>query len=227
MYFYGKFKKMPREYKNTHQLEGLRNLLIEGLRNKGIKSEAVLNAMLKIPRHFFIPEGFELRAYEDNAFPIAAEQTISQPYTVAFQTELLDLKPMDKVLEIGTGSGYQTSVLSELNAKVFTIERQRELFKPTQAFLNLLGYRPHCFLGDGYEGLPTYAPFDKVLITAGAEIVPEKLVQQLKIGGVLVAPIGPRDKQTMIRLKKMSETETHIEKFGNFVFVPMLKGINK
>ncbi len=218
---------MLREYKDSLRCQGMRRELIENLRIKGIRSESVLNSMLKIPRHYFLPSGMEVRAYEDNAFPIAADQTISQPYTVAFQTELLDVQKFEKILEIGTGSGYQTSVLCELGAKVFSIERQQELFKPTRIFLHRLGYSPNCYLGDGYEGLPAYAPFDKILITAGAEQIPEKLVQQLKIGGVLVAPIGPRDVQVMVRLKKKSETETKIEKFGNFVFVPLLKGVNK
>ncbi len=220
-------KSVARIYTDTYKLKGLRKLLVNTVRGKGIKSEAVLQAIEKIPRHFFLPEGFEERAYQDNAFPIAADQTISQPYTVAFQTELLEVKRRDKILEVGTGSGYQTAVLLELGAKVYTIERQKELFLPTQKFLKRLDYYPRCFLGDGYVGLPTYAPFDKIIITAGAEAIPKELVKQLKIGGYLVAPIGPRDSQTMIRLIKISETEHKIEKYGNFVFVPMLKGINK
>jgi len=169
-------------------------------------------------------KGFEERAYQDNAFPIAADQTISQPYTVAFQTSLLNIEPGDKILEIGTGSGYQAAILLELGVKLFTIERQRELFLSSQVILKKLNYNPYCYYGDGYKGLPTYAPFDKILITAGAEEVPDELLKQLKIGGVLVAPIGPRNVQDMMKITKIAEQKFKKESFGKFVFVPMLKG---
>ena len=182
--------------------------------------------MLKIPRHFYMASGFEERAYQDNAFPIAADQTISQPYTVAFQTMLLNVKKGDKILEIGTGSGYQTSVLLELGAGVYTIERQKELFKSAQKLLSKQGYSPYCFFGDGYEGLPTYAPFDKILITAGALEIPEKLKEQLKTGGIMVAPVGNRKYQKMLTIVKLGDNNFQIDDFGSFMFVPMLKGKN-
>ncbi len=206
----------------THK--GLRERLVNSLREKGINKENVLDAMLKIPRHFFMANGFEERAYQDNAFPIAAGQTISQPYTVAFQTSLLEIKPHDKVLEIGTGSGYQTAVLMEIGAKVYSLERQKELYKSAQLILRKLGYIPSCFFKDGYEGLPTYGPFDKILITAGAPEMPKSLLEQLKIGGIIVAPIGKSDSQDMIKMTRISETEFNTENLGKFAFVPMLKG---
>jgi protein-L-isoaspartate(D-aspartate) O-methyltransferase len=169
-------------------------------------------------------KGFEERAYQDNAFPIAADQTISQPFTVAFQTHLLNISKDDKVLEIGTGSGYQAAVLMELGVKLFTIERQRELFNTSTMLLKKLGYNPFTYYGDGYKGLPTYAPFDKILITAGAPSIPEELLKQLKTGGILVAPIGPRNTQEMIRITKIDDTKYKHESFGKFIFVPMLKG---
>lgn len=206
--------------------KGLRKRLIDGLRTKGINNEDVLNAMMRIPRHYFMAKGFEERAYQDNAFPIAADQTISQPYTVAYQTSLLELSQDEKVLEIGTGSGYQASILLEMGAKLFTIERQRELFQSAQILLKKLGYFPFSYFGDGYKGLPTYSPFDKILITAGAPEVPQELVNQLKVGGIMVAPIGRGGSQDMLRIIKTSESEYHTEYHGKFVFVPMLKGKN-
>jgi len=209
---------------DTYRHKGLRKQLIEIVKNKGITDERILNVMMNVPRHFFMAKGFEERAYQDNAFPIAADQTISQPFTVAFQTHLLNISKDDKVLEIGTGSGYQAAVLMELGVKLFTIERQRELFNTSTMLLKKLGYNPFTYYGDGYKGLPTYAPFDKILITAGAPSIPEELLKQLKTGGILVAPIGPRNTQEMIRITKIDDTKYKHESFGKFIFVPMLKG---
>ncbi|MCD4794773.1 MAG: protein-L-isoaspartate(D-aspartate) O-methyltransferase [Bacteroidales bacterium] len=211
---------------DSYKHKGLRKRLIDGIKRKGITNENVLNAVMKVPRHFFMAKGFEERAYQDNAFPIAADQTISQPYTVAVQTSLLDVQKGEKVLEIGTGSGYQAAVLLELGANLFTIERQRELYKSSQLLLKKLGYFPFSYFGDGYKGLPTYAPFNKILITAGAPEIPQELLKQLKIGGILVAPIGSSGSQDMLKVTKISETEFKEESFGKFVFVPMLKGKN-
>ncbi len=211
---------------DSYIFKGLRKRLVEILKSKGISDEKVLNAILKIPRHIFMGKGFEKHAYKDSAFPIASNQTISQPYTVAFQTSLLDLKKTDKVLEVGTGSGYQAAVLSEIGVKLFTIERQRELYLSSKIILKNLGYSPYSYYGDGYKGLPTYAPFDKILITAGAKKIPEKLLEQLKIGGVMVAPIGERSSQDMLRITKIDDLKFKKENFGKFVFVPMLKGKN-
>ncbi len=208
---------------DSYRHKGLRKKLVEELRAKGIKSEAVLEAINKVPRHLFMDTGFLNFAYKDQAFPIGAGQTISQPYTVAFQTELLDIKKGDKVLEIGTGSGYQTAVLLGLGGRVFTIERQKELFLNSQALLTRLGYHPRFFYGDGYEGLPAFAPFDKILITAAAQEIPETLVRQLKTGGILVAPVGG-ETQEMIRIVKHSRDDIETTKHGYFVFVPMMKG---
>jgi protein-L-isoaspartate(D-aspartate) O-methyltransferase len=204
--------------------QGLRSKLVDEIISKGIKDERVLNAMLKVPRHLFMDSGFIQHAYKDKAFPIAAGQTISQPYTVAFQTELLDITNGEKVLEIGTGSGYQTAILLELGAKVFSIERQKELYFNASATLNRIGYKPQLFWGDGYTGKPGYGPFNKILITAGAPIIPEALKIQLKVNGVLVAPIGPGNNQIMTRMIKTSETTFISEEFGYFSFVPFLKG---
>ncbi len=210
--------------KDSYRHKGLRKILIDSLREKGIDNEDVLSAMMKIPRHLFMAKGFEERAYQDNAFPIAADQTISQPYTVAFQTSLLEVKKGDKVLEVGTGSGYQAAVLLELGVKLYTIERQRVLFQSSQLLLKKFGYFPYCYYGDGYKGLPTYAPFDKILITAGASAIPESLLTQLKIGGIMAVPTGPRHSQDMLKIIKLSESEYKTENHGKFVFVPMLKG---
>lgn len=204
----------------------MRNQLAELLVSKGIKDKKVLEAIRTIPRHLFMDSSFEDHAYQDKPFPIAADQTISQPYTVAFQTELLDLKAGQKVLEIGTGSGYQTAVLLHLKVKVYTIERQRELFKKTNLFFKKLGYRPKKFIfGDGYKGLPEEAPFDSILVTAGAPEVPKKLLGQLKIGGKLVIPVGEED-QEMLRITRKSDTEFAQEEFGTFRFVPLLENKN-
>lgn len=204
--------------------QGMRKRLVEAIRIKGVRDERVLNAIQKVPRHLFMDSSFIQFAYKDQAFPIGAGQTISQPFTVAFQSQLLDVQPSDKVLEVGTGSGYQAAVLVEMGAQVYTIERQRELYMKVQQLLPDLGYHPKFFFGDGYKGLPTYGPFDKIIITAGAPVIPEDLLTQLRVGGVLVAPIGPTEKQVMYRVTRISEEEYEKEKHGTFVFVPMLKG---
>jgi len=209
---------------DTYRHIGLRRLLVEEIRKKGITDEAVLTAIGKVPRHAFMDSGFINFSYKDSAFPIGSGQTISQPYTVAFQTQLLEVKQYDKVLEIGTGSGYQASVLFEMGAIVYTIERQRELHIKSQQLLNQLGYKMHFFYGDGYAGLPAYSPFDRILVTAGATEIPETLIDQLKIGGRMVIPVGGSDRQEMTLVVKKSESEIEITYHGGFVFVPFLKG---
>tara|TARA_B100000795_G_C22720872_1_gene407378 strand:- start:452 stop:1093 length:642 start_codon:yes stop_codon:yes gene_type:complete len=212
--------------KDTSKHQGLRNQLVNVLINKGINDENVLNAVKKIPRHLFIDSSFADHAYQDKAFPIAAEQTISQPYTVAFQSQTLAVNPGDKVLEIGTGSGYQTAVLLELGALVYTIERQHELFKKTSLFLPKLGYIPKKFIfGDGYKGLKDIAPFDKIIVTAGAPFVPNPLLAQLKVGGMLLIPLGDK-KQIMTSFIRKSPKEFEKHELGDFSFVPMLKKKN-
>jgi len=212
--------------KDTHKHKGLRNQLVSTIKNKGIEDENVLNAIANVPRHLFMDSGFVDFAYQDKAFPIAAEQTISQPYTVAFQTELLDVKSGNKILEIGTGSGYQTAVLIEMGAKVYTIERQKELFKKTNLFLPKLGYKPkRIIFGDGYKGLLSEAPFDGIIVTAGAPFVPKPLLAQLKIGGRLVIPVG-ESIQTMTLYIRTSEKDFEKHELGDFKFVPMLKKKN-
>jgi protein-L-isoaspartate(D-aspartate) O-methyltransferase len=206
--------------------QGLRKQLIEHLASKGISNLKVLNAMNKIPRHLFMDNAFVNFSYQDKAFPIGAGQTISQPYTVAFQSQLLEINPYDKVLEVGTGSGYQAAVLSLLDAEVFTIERQRELFLKTKKFLPTLGYNCMFVYGDGYKGMSKFAPFDKIIITCGAPFIPKDLVAQLKVGGRMVAPIGDGDIQVMHLIEKISETETRITTHGDFSFVPMLNDKN-
>lgn len=208
---------------DTYKHKGLRKKLVDNLRSKGIENEEVLKAINNVPRHLFMENVFLEHAYEDKAFPIGAGQTISQPYTVAFQTQLLEIKKGDKVLEIGTGSGYQTCVLLELGAKVYTIERQKSLYERTKRFLPELGYNPKFFYGDGYKGLPSYAPYDKVLVTAGAPQIPDALIDQLKVGGILVIPVGATSIQIMTRLVKINEKETEVEEHGQFQFVPLLK----
>ncbi len=202
--------------------KGLRKRLVQEIKEKGISDQQVLNAIEKIPRHFFMDSSFLEIAYQDKAFPIGAGQTISQPYTVAFQTQLLEIKKGDKILEVGTGSGYQASVLIECGAKVFTIERQKSLFDKTKMVLPTIGYKPKMFYGDGYKGLPTFAPFDKIIITAGAPFIPEDLIAQLKIGGIMVIPLDEGDYQVMTTLTRISDVENVIKKFGNFRFVPLL-----
>jgi protein-L-isoaspartate(D-aspartate) O-methyltransferase len=212
--------------KNTSKHLGLRNQLANVLKQKGIEDEQVLDAIKNIPRHLFIDSSFEDHAYQDKAFPIAAEQTISQPYTVAFQSQTLAVTKGDKILEIGTGSGYQTAVLLELKATVFTIERQHELFKKTSLFLPKIGYKPKKFIfGDGYKGLPKEAPFDKIIVTAGAPFVPNPLLSQLKIGGKLLIPVGDKT-QIMTLFTRKSKTEFDKEELGDFTFVPMLEEKN-
>jgi protein-L-isoaspartate(D-aspartate) O-methyltransferase len=210
--------------RDTYRHKGLRRQLVNGIRKKGIKDEAVLAAMEAVPRHMFMDSSFVGFAYKDQAFPIGAGQTISQPYTVAFQTELLGVKRGDKVLEIGTGSGYQTAILHAMGAKVYTIERQRELYLKAQQLLSDLGYKPQFFFGDGMEGKPSYGPYDKILITAAAEKIPGKLLEQLMIGGILVLPMGDRLTQTMIRIIKTGHDEYSETSHGSFVFVPLLRG---
>ncbi|MBN1250554.1 MAG: protein-L-isoaspartate(D-aspartate) O-methyltransferase [Bacteroidales bacterium] len=212
---------------DTYKHKGQRKKLIEELSKQGIENKDVLNAMLKIPRHFFMDISFDGLAYKNKAFPIGAGQTISQPFTVAFQTQLLDIKANDKVLEVGTGSGYQTAVLIEMGAIVYTIERQKELFIKTQSVLPEMGYEAQFFYGDGYKGKPTYGPFDKIIVTAGAPYIPEELKSQLKIGGIMVIPIGDNNEQKMFSIVRISETEFKETEFGNFLFVPMLKGKQK
>lgn len=209
--------------RDTTKHQGLRNQLASVLSAKGIIDENVLNAVRKIPRHLFIDSSFEAHAYQDKAFPIAAEQTISQPYTVAFQSQTLEVQPGDKVLEIGTGSGYQTAVLLELGARVYSIERQHELFKKTSMFLPKLGYRAkRLIFGDGYKGLPEEAPFDKIIVTAGAPYVPKPLLGQLKVGGRLLIPVGDKT-QIMTLFIRKSPKEFEKYELGDFAFVPMLQ----
>ena len=210
---------------DTPRHQGLRMRLVEGLKIKGIRDERVLEAISAVPRHAFMDSSFLNYAYRDQAFPIGAGQTISQPFTVAFQTQLLEVFPFCKVLEVGTGSGYQAAVLCELKAKVYTIERQRELYIKAQQILPELGYHPSFFLGDGYKGLPTYGPFDRILVTAGAPFVPEDLLRQLAPGGRMVIPVGNGDQQEMQLITRIGEEDFKTEKHGAFVFVPLLKGI--
>ncbi len=212
--------------KDTLKHRGKRNQLAEIVKEKGVTNEAVLEAIRTIPRHLFLDSSFEDHAYQDKAFPIGAEQTISQPYTVAFQTALLQINVGDKILEIGTGSGYQTAVLLQLKAKVYTIERQLELFKKTNLFFNKMGYRPKkTIFGDGYKGLPEEAPFNGIIVTAGAPHVPKALLSQLAVGGKLVIPVGI-DEQVMTLFTRTSEKEFEKKEFGSFRFVPLLENKN-
>ena len=214
-----------KKQEDTYRHKGLRKKLIDIIREKGITDENVLTAMNNIPRHFFMDSAMDNIAYEDRAFPIAAGQTISQPYTVAYQTQLLEVKPNDKILEIGTGSIYQATVLAELGAKVYTIERQKDLYEKTKQYIFKSKY-PHLkfFYGDGFEGLPTYAPFDKVIITAAAPFIPPKLVAQIRTGGKMVIPVDEGPHQRMLRLTKKDDGSMSEEAFENFSFVPMLTG---
>ena len=224
MYFYPLKKYVLR--KDTLKHKGKRQQLAEILVEKGIKDNRVLDAIKNIPRHLFMDSSFEDHAYQDKAFPIAADQTISQPYTVAYQTELLEINKTDKVLEIGTGSGYQTAVLCEMGVKVYSIERQQELFKKTKLFLSKLGYRPKLLsFGDGYKGMPEYAPFNGIIVTAGAPFVPKPLLSQLEIGGKLVIPVGEK-LQKMTVFTRKSEKEFEKNEYGDFRFVPLLEDKN-
>jgi len=212
--------------KDSTKHQGLRNQLVEQLAQKGITDKLVLKAIGAIPRHLFLNSSFEQYAYQDKAFPIAAGQTISHPYTVAFQSQLLNLQPNQKILEIGTGSGYQTAVLCHMGATVYTIERQNELFKKTNLFLPKIGVRPKkVIFGDGYKGLPDYAPYDAILVTAGAPFIPEPLMAQLKIGGKLIIPLGDEE-QIMTQLVRKNQSQFEKTEFGNFRFVPLLEDKN-
>jgi len=214
--------------KDTAKHQGLRNQLVSVLQQKGITDKNVLEAIKKIPRHLFLNSSFEDYAYQDKAFPIGAGQTISQPYTVAFQSQLLQVEKDHKVLEIGTGSGYQTAVLYMMGAKVYSVERQNELFKTTSLLLPKLGIRPkHLSFGDGYKGLPNYGPFDSIIVTAGAPMIPKPLMAQLKIGGRLVIPVGGENQpQIMTLLIRKSETQFEKHELGEFRFVPLLENKN-
>ena len=209
---------------DSFEAKGLRKNLVEGLRKKGINDEEVLRALNAVPRHVFMDPAFLNHAYVDKAFPISSGQTISQPYTVAVQTSLLQVKKRDKVLEIGTGSGYQAAVLAEMGVKVYTIERFRELFLKAQRTCSQLGYTAHFFYGDGYEGKPQYGPYDGILITAAAPEVPPVLLEQLRTGGRLVVPLGRSDFQVMTVVKRTGTDSYEYSSHGNFVFVPLLKG---
>ena len=208
-------------FEDNYRQRGLRQKLVKKLREKGIKDERVLAAVLKVPRHVFFENALLEHAYQDKAFPIGEGQTISQPYTVAFQTEKLDIKPGDKVLEIGTGSGYQACVLLEMGATVYTIEYNKKLYEATRELLPQMGYKPYFFYGDGSKGLPAKAPFDKIIVTAGAPVIPNALTDQLKENGILIIPVGDREKQVMIRIRK-KQGKLLQEEFANFAFVPLL-----
>lgn len=210
---------------DTYKHKGLRKQLVEQIREKGIEDERVLEAINKIPRHLFLDSSFLEFAYQDKPFPIGSGQTISQPYTVAFQSELCEIKAGHKVLEIGTGSGYQACVLEEIGAKVFTIERQKKLFSRSKQFLAELGYKAKVFYGDGYKGLPAFAPFDRILITAGAPELPENLGKQLKPGGMIIVPLGRGEVQVMARFVKEEDGSLRKEDHGTFRFVPLLKNL--
>ncbi len=210
---------------DTYRHKGLRKRLVDGIREKGITDENVLKALGNLPRHYFMDSAFDEKAYEDKAFPIGEGQTISQPYTVAYQSQLLQVKQFDKVLEIGTGSAYQAIVLAEMGAQVYSIERQKKLFDENKKFNFLKKYHGvKFFYGDGFEGLPTYAPFDKIIITAAAPFIPPKLVEQLKPGGMMVIPLGEGEIQQMMRITKLKNGAIKEEVFDNFSFVPMLEG---
>jgi protein-L-isoaspartate(D-aspartate) O-methyltransferase len=214
------------QMEDTFMHQGMRRKLVAEIKTKGITDEGVLEAIGSVPRHLFMDNSFLQFAYSDKAFPIAAGQTISQPYTVAFQTESLRIKKFDRVLEVGTGSGYQSAILCKMGASVYTIERQKALYDFARKLLPTLGFRPQFFYGDGYLGLPTYGPFDKIIVTAGASFVPEPLKQQLKIGGILVIPVGKSDHQIMKIITRVTETEYTEEDKGGFVFVPLLTGLS-
>lgn len=210
---------------DSFEAKGKRQKLIDSLRSKGIDNEDVLEAMNRVPRHIFMDNAFLHHAYQDKAFPISSGQTISQPYTVAFQTSLLKLKKRSKILEIGTGSGYQTAILLEMGARVYTIERHRELYAKAQKTLGMLGYSAHYFFGDGFAGKEQYGPYDGILITAGAPYIPDLLLSQLKTGGLLVAPVGTSGTQVMTLVERRGETDFETTTHGYFSFVPMIKGV--
>jgi protein-L-isoaspartate(D-aspartate) O-methyltransferase len=207
---------------DSYRHKGLRRKLVEELQAKGITDEKVLKAIDTVPRHFFMDNAFVEFAYADKAFPIGAGQTISQPYTVSFQTQQLQIKKGDKVLEIGTGSGYQTAVLLECGARVYTIERQKLLYDKVRQMLPAMGYNPNFFYGDGYKGLPAFAPFDKILVTCGATFIPETLVDQLRPGGLMMIPVGAGDVQEMTLIAKQADGQVTKQELGKFRFVPML-----
>jgi len=214
---------MAFKYVDNYREQGARKVLVEELRKKGIEDENVLKAIGKVPRHFFFDETFWGQAYKDIAFPIGEGQTISQPYTVAYQTQLLHIQQGDKVLEIGTGSGYQACILIELGAKVYTIERQEKLFKQTSEILpKKMGYHARFFLGDGSRGVPKRAPYDKIIVTAGAPTVPDELLKQLKVGGILVIPVGDQNTQKMITILKTGENDYEKTVLDTFRFVPLV-----
>lgn len=217
-----------RKYEDTYQHKGLRRQLVSLLKEKGITDEQVLEAINTIPRHYFLDSAFDKIAYEDRAFPISEGQTISQPYTVAYQSQLLQVKKNDKVLEIGTGSIYQATILAELGARVFTIERQKKLYDQQKDYYFRNKY-PNIkfFFGDGFEGLPTFGPFDKIIITAAAPFIPPKLLQQLKPGGFMVIPVDEGETQRMLRITKLEDESVKEEAFEQFSFVPMLTGKNR
>ena len=218
---------MTTNVEDNYRHKGLRKQLVDLLRTKGISDETVLSAINEVPRHIFLDSSFVELAYQDKAFPIGSGQTISQPHTVAFQSQLLQVEEGMKVLEIGTGSGYQACVLAAMGAKVFTIERQRNLYFKTKEILDQLSFRVKTFLGDGFDGLPTYAPFDRIIITAGAPNIPENLIEQLKTSGIMIIPLDDAENegQTMMRITKMEDGTLKKEAFGGFKFVPMLKEI--
>lgn len=216
-----RFLYRNRMLEDNYKQRGLRNKLVKTLEKKGISDPNVLKAIGKVPRHVFFETALLDHAYQDKAFPIGEGQTISQPYTVAFQTEKLEIKPGDKVLEIGTGSGYQACILLELGAKVYTIEYNKKLYDRTKVFLPKLGYSPYFFHGDGSKGLPAKAPYDKIIVTAGAPVVPKSLTDQLADNGILIIPVGNRDKQVMLRITRKKD-QLITEEFENFAFVPLL-----
>ena len=208
--------------KDTYKHKGLRRQLVKELTGKGITDKNVLSAIGRVPRHFFFERIFDVHAYEDKAFPIEAGQTISQPFTVAFQSEKLNVKPGQRVLEIGTGSGYQACVLIELGAEVYTIEYQKQLYRKVIRFLPAIGYQPHIYHGDGSKGLPRFAPYDRIIVTAGASGIPRAFIQQLKNGGILVIPVGDEKSQSMLVVEKVSEHKIRKSAYDRFRFVPLL-----
>lgn len=218
---------MHSQYKDTYKHKGMRRQLVDELRSKGIQDERILEAFNAIPRHFFLDLAFTEQAYSNMPFQIGAGQTISHPYTVAFQTQLLGVKKGDKILEIGTGSGFQTCILCELGAKVYSIERQKELYMKVKNIINHFNFNPRLSYGDGYKGLPTFAPFDHILVTCGAPFIPPALVEQLKIGGKLIIPLGEGNIQKMVVLTRISEDSEDVVDFGDFSFVPMLENTSK